>query len=84
MVSKVIKVNNEGKVIISLIYTLGPKEALVASLEQQNNNYNTWEYSKSKYNDLITESSSGPYFAAGNYFYHDKQGNSYYSMAIDN
>ena len=56
------KINNDGQLEASITcYSLNnPIDALVCYLEQFiNKNYNTWEYSKSKFKDKIQKTKFG-------------------------
>ena len=49
--------DENGQITENAIYTLDPKQALIAYLEQTiNRNFNTWEYDKSKFISEIKES----------------------------
>lgn len=48
--------NAAGQIEEKAIYSLDPLHALIAYLEQNiNKNYNTWQYSKSKFINLVEE-----------------------------
>lgn len=74
------KINSDGSLDTNIIsYSLNnPIEALVCYLEQFiNKNYNTWEYSKSKFKDNIQKTKFG-----GACYYIPETNEGYYANTI--
>ncbi len=53
-------IDEKGRISDNMIYSLSPKQALIAYLEQAySRNFNTWMYDKSKYLDSVFPLRSG-------------------------